>query len=110
MGFAAGFHFAMNARLLGFARSIQLAAFNRFLTVLWFNLALIVVSGVMLLSAFPAKVLANSVFYLKLLLIAVALVLTRPLCQACAAGAGAPHDSTSLNDAETTRFASSTPL
>jgi hypothetical protein len=92
MGFVAGFHFAMNARLLGFAPSIQLAAFNRFLPVVWLNLALILVSGAMLLSAFPTKVLSNYVFYLKLALIAIALVFSWSLCRATATGTALGHE------------------
>lgn len=88
MGFVAGFHFALGARLLGYARSIELAVFRRFLPVLWTNLALIVISGLMLLSAFPGKVLANEVFYLKLALIVFALVVTSLLCRECARGVG----------------------
>jgi hypothetical protein len=86
MGFVAGFHFAAGARLLGFAPSIRPAVFNKLLPVLWLNLILIVVSGLMLLSAFPAQVLTNAVFYVKLALIVVALFFTWALCRDCAAG------------------------
>jgi len=83
MAFVAGFHFSMDARLLGFAPSIRPAAFNKLLPFVWLNVVLIAVSGVMLLTAFPARVLTNSVFYLKMLLLVFALLLTQPLRRAC---------------------------
>jgi len=62
-------------RVLGVAPGIPLAAFNRFLPVMWLGLGLNVMSGVALLIGYPTKALTNPVFYLKLFLVAVAVVL-----------------------------------
>lgn len=77
MGFVVGFHFSMNLRLLGFVQRIPPEAFRKFLPVLWINFVIIVVSGMLLLSAYPAKVLTNPVFYLKLFMIGTAFYFTR---------------------------------
>ena len=50
---------------------------KRFLPVMWFGFWLNAISGVALLIAYPTKALTNPVFYLKLVLIALAMVLQR---------------------------------
>ena len=67
----------MNLRLLGIAPQIPPPAFTRFLPVMWFGLWVNVVTGVALVIAYPTKALTNPVFYLKLTLIAAALVILR---------------------------------
>jgi hypothetical protein len=75
MAFAAGLAAVLDLRVLGVARAVPLAAFRRFLPVLWAGFWLNAVSGVLLMVGYPTKALTNPVFYLKLLLIAVAMVL-----------------------------------
>lgn len=75
LGLLAGFDAAHDLRILGFARRIPLMEFKRFVPLLWLGLWLNVLSGIALLVAYPTKALTNPVFYLKLGLIAVALVL-----------------------------------
>lgn len=77
LGLLAGLNGALDLRLLGVAPSIPPAAFTRFLPVMWFGLWLNVVTGLALLLAYPTKALTNPVFYLKLALIAVALLILR---------------------------------
>jgi hypothetical protein len=48
---------------------------RRFFPVLWSGFWLNAASGVLLLAAYPTKALTNPVFYLKLMLIAVGMVL-----------------------------------
>ena len=79
LAFIAGLNGALDLRLLGVARGIAPAAFTRFLPFMWIGLWVNIVTGVALLLAYPTKALTNPVFYLKLGLIAVALVLLRPL-------------------------------
>lgn len=74
MGFLAGMHGAMCLRVLGFVSQIPLASMQVFFPFLWFGLGINVFSGVSLLIAYPTKALTNPLFYLKLALIAVALV------------------------------------
>jgi hypothetical protein len=66
---------AIDLRVLGAARQIPLPAMQRFMPVLWGGLALNAASGVALLIAYPTKALTDPVFYIKLLLIAVAVAL-----------------------------------
>ena len=75
MGVAAGLSAALDLRVLGVAASMPLAEFRRFRPVLWAGFWLNAASGVLLLVGYPTKALTNPVFYLKLLLIGVAMVL-----------------------------------
>lgn len=77
LGLLAGINAALDLRLLGFAARIPIVEFRRFLPVMWLGLFLNVISGIALLVAYPTKALTNPVFYLKLGLIAVALVILR---------------------------------
>ena len=79
LGFLAGLNGALDLRLLGVARNIPPAAFLRFRPVMWIGLWINVVSGIAVLLAYPTKALTNPVFYLKLGLIAAALVVLRTL-------------------------------
>lgn len=75
MGFAVGICLALDLRILGVAPGVQIAQMRRFVPVVWLGFWLNAISGVLLLIGYPTKALTNPVFYLKLLLIAVALVL-----------------------------------
>jgi hypothetical protein len=75
MGLAAGLAAVLDLRILGVARGVPLTEFRRFQPVLWGGFWLNAVSGVLLLVGYPTKALTNPVFYLKLLLIGVAMVL-----------------------------------
>jgi hypothetical protein len=90
MGFLAGGNVAIALRLLGAASSIPLASLLRLYPLLWGSAVLSLISGIMLLSAYPAKALTNGVFYFKMTLVAVGLALlakpVRRLLQLSAAG------------------------
>ena len=75
MGLAAGLAAVLDLRILGVAPGVPLVEFRRFQPVLWGGFWLNAVSGVLLLVGYPTKALTNPVFYLKLSLIAVAMVL-----------------------------------
>ena len=77
LGLIAGINAAQDLRLLGFARGIPVRELRRFLPVMWLGLIMNVLSGIALLIAYPTKALTNPVFYLKLGLIAGALVILR---------------------------------
>lgn len=79
MGFLAGFNFAFALRMLGVARGVKPQAFVRFFPLLWGSAVLSLVSGLLLLAAYPAKSLTNPLFYLKMGLIISGLVLIRKL-------------------------------
>jgi len=79
LAFIAGLSAALDLRLLGVARGIPPAAFTRFLPYMWFGLWVNIVSGAAVFMAYPTKALTNPVFWLKLGLIAAALVMLRPI-------------------------------
>jgi hypothetical protein len=75
MGFAVGICLALDLRVLGVAPGVQVAEMRRFVPIVWVGFWINAISGVLLLIGYPTKALTNPVFYLKLLLIAVGLVL-----------------------------------
>ena len=58
------------------APGVPLTELRRFLPLIWVGVWLCVVSGVILLIAYPTKALTNPVFYLKLAAVATALFIT----------------------------------
>lgn len=82
----AGLNGALDLRLLGVARGIAPGSFTRFLPVMWLGFWINVLSGLALVLAYPTKALTNPVFYLKLGLIAAALVILRAVLGRLRAG------------------------
>jgi hypothetical protein len=74
MGLLAGANAAVDLRIFGFARGVPLSTMERFVPVMRFGFWMNAVSGILLLIAYPTKALTNPIFYLKLLLIAIAMV------------------------------------
>lgn len=79
MAFVAGVHVVTDLRILGVAPGVPRSLMRRYLPVLWASLAVVTVSGLLLLMAYPAKALTNPVFYFKLAAIAAALWIMRSL-------------------------------
>lgn len=77
MAFVVGINIFISLRLAGFAGSIPLQPLQKFYPLHWISVVLIVLSGIALLIAYPAKALTNPVFYIKLLALTVALMLSR---------------------------------
>jgi energy-coupling factor transporter transmembrane protein EcfT len=75
LGLVAGLNIALDLRILGVAPQVPVREFRRFVPFMWFGFWLNATSGVALLIGYPTKALTNPVFYLKLGLIAAALVL-----------------------------------
>jgi hypothetical protein len=75
MGLVAGVNTALALRILGVASLVPIGEMKRFMPVMWFGFWLNAISGVALLIAYPTKALTNPVFYVKLVLIAIAMVL-----------------------------------
>jgi Family of unknown function (DUF6644) len=67
----------LGARLLGFVPELPVAPFRRYFRFVWAGFWLNVASGVFLLIAYPTKALTNPIFYIKLALIAVGVVVLR---------------------------------
>src|ERR1700722_7930059 len=74
-GFLAGTSAAIALRILGVARQVPLGLLEVFYPILWVALAANVVSGTLLLIGYPYKAFTNPLFYVKLLLIALAIYL-----------------------------------
>ena len=87
MAVVVGFNLALALRLLGATPAFSLHHLGGFFRLHWAGVALIFLSGLALLLAYPAKALTNSVFLLKLLALALGLVLARTLQRRIAAGA-----------------------
>lgn len=81
MAFLVGATAAFSIRILGFARNVPPVEMLKFAPVVWFGFVVNLVSGFLLLMAYPTKALTNPVFYLKLSAIALALVAVRTLAK-----------------------------
>lgn len=96
LAFLVGANVAVDARVLGLARGVPLLSLQRYHRAMWAGFWVNAVSGLLLLLAYPTKALTNPVFYIKLLLIAAALVIAgairRQMLQGMvAAGVRAPR-------------------
>jgi hypothetical protein len=76
MAFLAGINFAVAFRILGFAPGMRLAPMEQFFPLMWAALWVNVVTGLMLLSAYPYKAFSNPVWYVKFAFIGVAVTNT----------------------------------
>ncbi|HEX6993704.1 MAG TPA: hypothetical protein VF339_06105 [Gammaproteobacteria bacterium] len=73
LGVAAGVSVALNLWVLGWAERYPAAPLRGAFPVVWLGFTIALVSGVLLLLAYPTKALTDPVFYLKLTLIVAAL-------------------------------------
>jgi hypothetical protein len=69
-----GANSVVDLRLLGVASDLPLKPLKQLFRVMWIGFALNATSGVFLLIAYPTKSLTNPVFYVKLSLIALAIL------------------------------------
>ncbi len=74
MAFLVGVHFALDLRVLGVAPNLPAHLITKYYPLMWSSFILALISGLMLLLAYPAKGLTNTVFYLKMVLISLAFV------------------------------------
>src|SRR6185436_5021051 len=73
----AGINTALALRIFGVASRVPVEEMKRFMPVMWFGFWLNAISGVALFVGYPTKALTNWVFFLKLGLIALAVVFVR---------------------------------
>ena len=73
LGIAAGMSVALNLWVLGWAERYPAAPLRGAFPIVWLGFTIALVSGVLLLIAYPTKALTDPVFYLKLALIGGAL-------------------------------------
>ena len=69
-----GANAVVDLRILGVAANLPLAPLKRFFSIMWVGFTLNVITGVLLVIAYPTKALTNPVFYLKLACIALAVI------------------------------------
>ena len=81
MGLAVGINLAVNLRIIGFANRVPLHLMQKFYPLMQYALIIIFLSGTLLLIAYPAKALTNSIFYLKIVCILAALLITHNFSQ-----------------------------
>ena len=74
MALLVGTSTVIDLRLLGVARALPLGPLKRLYPIIWTGFWLQAVSGLVLLAAYPTKSLTSPAFYIKLALIAAAMV------------------------------------
>ena len=74
MGFVVGINATFDLRILGFAPSVRLRAFERFFPVMWIGFWINAITGTILLAANATKLTRNPDFYVKLVFIAFAVI------------------------------------
>jgi hypothetical protein len=79
MGLVVGINATFSLRILGFAPSLRLRAFERFFPVMWLGFWINAVTGTILLASFATKYTRNPDFYVKLAFIALAVINTQLL-------------------------------
>jgi hypothetical protein len=79
LAFFVGANVAWDLRALGLGLGVPLARLERYTPVMWVGFWINAVSGVLLLYAYPTKAMTNPVFYMKLILIGVGIVMAMRL-------------------------------
>src|SRR6185503_18900498 len=79
MGLAVGASVVVALRVLGVARDLPLSPLKGLYPIIWTGVWIQIVSGLLLLIAYPTKAFTNIDFYLKLTMIALAVVVMQKL-------------------------------
>ena len=74
MGILVGASVVIDLRILGFAPDLPMAPLKRLYRYIWAGFWIQVASGILLLISYPTKSLTNIDFYIKLTLIAIAVI------------------------------------
>jgi hypothetical protein len=74
MALLCGMGFVVAMRLLGFGAGIPLGALAAYRPVIWLGFAAIMVSGLLLVIAYPTKAMTNPLFYFKLVAFTLAMI------------------------------------
>jgi hypothetical protein len=64
----------VDLRILGVPANMPLAPLKRYFSIMWVGFSLNVITGILLVIAYPTKALTNPVFYLKLTCIALGVI------------------------------------
>src|SRR6516165_3247053 len=79
MGLLVGASVVIDLRLLGVAKELPLAPLKGLYRIIWVGFWIQVVSGALLLIAYPTKALTNPDFYIKLTLIGLAVAIMQTI-------------------------------
>src|SRR5437867_10771095 len=79
MGLLVGASVVIDLRILGVARDLPLAPLEELYRIIWIGFWIQVVSGTLLLIAYPTKALTNPEFYIKLTLIGLAVAVMQTI-------------------------------
>jgi len=79
MGMAVGASVVIDFRILGIARDLPLSPLKGLYRIIWAGFWLQVVTGILLLIAYPTKALTNPDLYIKLTLIGIALAVMKKI-------------------------------
>jgi hypothetical protein len=77
LAFFVGANVAWDVRALGFLRGVRFKSMERYFLVMWAAFWTNASSGLLLLVAYPTKALTNPLFYAKLTLICVGIILAQ---------------------------------
>ena len=77
MGMAVGASVVIDFRILGIAKDLPLSPLKGLYRIIWAGFWIQVVSGILLLIAYPTKALTNPDFYIKLTLIGIAIAVMK---------------------------------
>jgi hypothetical protein len=69
----------VDLRILGVPANMPLAPLKRYFSIMWMGFTLNVITGILLVIAYPTKALTNPVFYLKLTSIALAVIVMQKI-------------------------------
>ena len=92
LAFLVGVNVAIDLRALGGAMGVPLLSLRRYYRWMWAGFWVNAFSGVLLLIAYPTKALTNPLFYVKLTLITVGLVLAAKIRGYMMSGTVGAHD------------------
>lgn len=98
MALLVGTHLVVAVRILGLAPLVPLSTLRFFVPVGWVGLGVNVFSGVLLLAAYPTKALTNPLFYIKMSLVVIALIVFMKINKRVFSGAGAGQATLALRD------------
>lgn len=79
MGLVAGASAIISLRILGVAKDLPLAPLKGLYPIIWTGFWIQVISGTLLLIAYPTKAFTNIDFYVKLAMIALAVIMMKRL-------------------------------
>lgn len=77
MGMAVGASVVIDLRILGVARDLPISPLKSLYGIIWAGFWIQVVTGILLLIAYPTKALTNPDFYIKLTLIGIAIAVMK---------------------------------